>query len=1232
MNLKPSLKFLLIALSILLFGKLTEQNILFPRFNQSYAHRFQKVFSQKEKELNQILLQCTDSTRGYHHIHTSDLDLSKYIGLLESRGLAVFIYENDSLHFWSDNTIPIAHEYSKCGIDTSFIYLRNAWYVPMTKKLNNVVVVGLIQIKQVYQYENKFLVNEFQADFHFPATVKISSKVLPSGFPIVNSKQRFVFSLVFDSSAHHPLYQLYIPSWAYFIAILLLLWFFYMLIKAIPQRSIRNWAIVFLAIVLYVVKFKMLQFQFPKVFYELDLFRPFIFGTPGILPSLGDLLIWSILIFSIVFIFYKEFSFPLAVERKFKKWKIHVFLILHLTVILCLFSGIFFLVKSIILNSTISFEVNKLLLFDTYSVIGYIIIILLFASFTFYFDKVLMLFYKRISFLSFNITFLITCLVWSAIFYVVGNPIHLTSVIFIILLGIDLSYVRFKLASIYKYSTLIFIVFLFSVYTVFIVSEFSKLKNFNNKKVLITNLANEHDPVAEYILRDEINEQLANDTILSNYVIHREINNIEIHLKNRYFNSYFDKYNLQNITICNPKDSVELSDNSLQHCYTFFQSLIKEKQTLSKTNFYNIDNLNGRISYLGHFEFQSKKSKLPVSLYIELESKLISEELGYPELLLDGRFSYRSKLIDYSYAKYYKGNLISQYGAYSYNTSSKVFDNKYYEFKTLKLGDSDHMIYCPNRETLIVLSSPSVTFLDLLISFSYTFVVYFLVLTFIILIVNLSVFKNSFNPNFKNKIQYSMMSVLFLSLILIGGGTLYFNIKQYYSKHYEIISEKMQSIYIEMLHKMAQEKKIDNTWRSNTNENLNEVLINLSNIFYIDINMYNIDGNLMATSRPEVFGKGLIGNKINMKAYRALVTEMKSEIIHNEKIGHLNYISAYVPFKNSENKLLAFLNLPYFTRQEELTREVSAMIVTVANVYVLFLLLTFLIAVFISRKITLPLRIIQLKFSEIKLGQKYEKIEHVSNDEIGGLVNEYNRMVSELEKSVEMLAKSERESAWREMAKQIAHEINNPLTPMKLSVQHLQRAWIDKNERFEEYLDRISKTLIDEIDNLSAIATEFSNFAKMPNAINQQIDLIAKIQNVVNLFINNEVDFNINFFENSEVSIYADKEQISRVFINLFKNAIQSVDKNKIPSITINLQTDGTFVNIEIKDNGKGIPKEMQEKLFRPNFTTKSSGMGLGLAIVKNIIESCGGLISYETELNIGTTFKIKLPVYKDHV
>jgi len=362
-----------------------------------------------------------------------------------------------------------------------------------------------------------------------------------------------------------------------------------------------------------------------------------------------------------------------------------------------------------------------------------------------------------------------------------------------------------------------------------------------------------------------------------------------------------------------------------------------------------------------------------------------------------------------------------------------------------------------------------------------------------------------------------------------------------------------------------------------------------------------------------------------------LVNEMKADVIHNEKIGNLDYISAYIPLKNKDNNLLAFINLPYFTRQEELTREVSTMVVAAVNIYVLLLLITFLIAVFISRKITTPLRFIQMKFSEIKLGQQYEKINYNTNDEIGGLVNEYNRMVSELEKSIEMLAKSERESAWREMAKQIAHEINNPLTPMKLSVQHLQRAWVDKNEKFGTYLDRISKTLIDEIDNLSAIATEFSNFAKMPKATNEPLDLVTKLNNVINLFSNDNVVFQVNMNSIESAPIFADKEQISRVFINLFKNAIQSVEKNTTPQIDIHLITNETWNEVRIKDNGKGIPIEMRDTLFRPNFTTKTSGMGLGLAIVKNIIESAGGTITYETEENKGTCFIVKLPVYKQN-
>jgi nitrogen fixation/metabolism regulation signal transduction histidine kinase len=286
-------------------------------------------------------------------------------------------------------------------------------------------------------------------------------------------------------------------------------------------------------------------------------------------------------------------------------------------------------------------------------------------------------------------------------------------------------------------------------------------------------------------------------------------------------------------------------------------------------------------------------------------------------------------------------------------------------------------------------------------------------------------------------------------------------------------------------------------------------------------------------------------------------------------------------------------------------------------------------AAIISDQITRPLRMIQQKFSQIKIGRKSEEIVYKGRDEIAGLVNEYNRMVKELVKSVDMLARSERESAWREMAKQVAHEIKNPLTPMKLSVQHLQRSWNDNKENFAEYLERVTKTLIEQIDNLSFIASEFSNFAKMPKAINKEINIVDKIRSTLTLFANTEnVDF-IFEHESEYIPVYADKEQLSRVFINLIKNAIQSIPDERNGKVGITLIQNRNTVRISITDNGKGIPEDIENKLFTPSFTTKSSGMGLGLSIVKNIIESFGGNITFKTKVNHGTTFIIELPVYR---
>ncbi|MEZ5000453.1 MAG: ATP-binding protein [Bacteroidales bacterium] len=237
-------------------------------------------------------------------------------------------------------------------------------------------------------------------------------------------------------------------------------------------------------------------------------------------------------------------------------------------------------------------------------------------------------------------------------------------------------------------------------------------------------------------------------------------------------------------------------------------------------------------------------------------------------------------------------------------------------------------------------------------------------------------------------------------------------------------------------------------------------------------------------------------------------------------------------------------------------------------------------------------------------------------------------MLRELHDSAIRLARSEREDAWREMAKQIAHEIKNPLTPMKLNVQQLYKSWNDGSEDFAERLARFTENQIEQIDNLSSIATEFSSFARMPKAKPGKTDLVSAVRNVSQLFSdirNIKLNLNINSLE--EAYIYADREQLSSMLTNLLRNAVQAIPSNRKGQIDLALEVKGATVLLSVKDNGTGIPEELREKLFLPNFTTKSSGMGLGLAIVKRIVETAGGSLWFETRLGEGTVFFVEYPL-----
>jgi nitrogen fixation/metabolism regulation signal transduction histidine kinase len=364
------------------------------------------------------------------------------------------------------------------------------------------------------------------------------------------------------------------------------------------------------------------------------------------------------------------------------------------------------------------------------------------------------------------------------------------------------------------------------------------------------------------------------------------------------------------------------------------------------------------------------------------------------------------------------------------------------------------------------------------------------------------------------------------------------------------------------------------------------------------------------------------------KAYYSMMQTEVSSFTERESIGDLDFNVAYRTVRNDKEELVGFLGLPYYSERSDFNEDIAEFIGTLLNVYVALLIIAFFAAFLTANSITRPLSQLRDKLRAVELGRKNEALEWATKDEIGDLIEEYNKMLVELERSASKLATSEREGAWREMAKQVAHEIKNPLTPMKLSIQYLNHAYQSRPEAIGPMLKRVSATLIEQMDGLARIATEFSNFAKMPSAQNEFIIINGLVQNVYSLFSNNDdVDMTLNI-PNEDYSVFADKEQILRVLNNIVKNAIQAIPDDRRGEIMVELKEElGDFVVVDVTDNGCGIPVDTILSVFVPNFTTKSSGTGLGLAISRKIVEHAGGTISFSSEENVGTTFTVRLPI-----
>jgi signal transduction histidine kinase len=475
------------------------------------------------------------------------------------------------------------------------------------------------------------------------------------------------------------------------------------------------------------------------------------------------------------------------------------------------------------------------------------------------------------------------------------------------------------------------------------------------------------------------------------------------------------------------------------------------------------------------------------------------------------------------------------------------------------------------------------------------------------------------------KIQAILVLIVFSSLLAFGWGSGVFVRNQYNKYTAENIREKLESLELELRAKLGKKESLSIEEQGNY---MGIVLSKLSRVFITDINLYDPSGHLLSSSQPKVFNCGLMSEQINANAFYMLGSEQKSDFSQQEIIGDLKYISAYLPFYNSNGKLLAYVNLQHFGQQQDLETQIQKFLVSIINVFILLLVISIIISVIVSNWVTKPLRLLQNNISNIQFGLGNQKITYHKDDEIGNLAQQYNQKLEELADTAEQLAKSERESAWRDMAKQVAHEIKNPLTPMKLSIQQLIRVFEKSDTESYKKLERVTTSLIEQIDGLTKIANEFSNFAKMPLPENEKLNLVDLLKNVISLF-NQENNIEISFSADQDPSfIFADKDQIIRVFNNLIKNAIQAISINDDGVISIKVVKEGSFYRVSIEDNGFGIASDQKDKIFVPYFTTKTTGTGIGLPIAKQIIENHNGDISFTSLKESGTVFTVILPIY----
>ncbi|WP_223857713.1 ATP-binding protein [Sphingobacterium micropteri] len=1244
------IRFLLLVLTLSLMG--TALTIHFTITDEDMLELDEKKLTRKihwyEDRIDDIL---RDSLviKTFQHADKYPVQLANLTTKLAKEFIYFYIYNDNQIVHWSTY---IYVPFSDVGLSekTSVIQTENRSFLTKKKELTNgISVLALVPIKRNFENTNQFLHNNFLS------TIGVNNLEI-AGYDdnknirnIYSKNGNYLFSVkLIEGKKDNLFISLQFFCWVAGLVCLIIL------INSIAiyfAKKGKAWlGIILFASTLVAVRYLDLKSNWLFIHSSLELFDPKHYAYNQFLPN-----IWSFLVNTCAIFWFM--CFIMSIQKylhppAFLTNRKYAIILSAIGIFSIYFFGhiIYYFLGTLLTHSPVyENDFTKILNLGYYGWLCILLFCINVLTLVLYIDRVVQMVRQLLN----NITVILNIELICLVFALIATALIGFNILFGILFGILVflrTYKAYHFSSPYQLSTFILTVLLFSTISVISYNHYNEIKKMNRMEQAIAHLLAEDDVNAVSLFID-LEKNIINDYRLSKlFNLHDtmpDIPYITDYIKTRYMSGYLSRFEFQAFYYDN--EGTPLENYTINKPAEYRENVIKSAIKIPFTsNFYRLRSELGTHEYFTHFSipYEDNPDKFH-HIYLNIKNLSYSTSLPYPEVLADNNATswHFESFRDNSYALYKGNNLVTQYGTYSYTENDLSIPNKLREYMPLTVNDHYfHLAYKPDQYTTIVFSMPkaslwehlalaSIVFILLLIFFGLFNLINYLIKTFS----SISFRWNRIQYHFRilfNNIQYStriqaLVSTSVLLGTLISGAVAFISLNR----------QLEETTTTNRLKEIAEiTKKIENYMAGSQSqegfkEKIVEMLKEMAPSTMTNFNLYDKSGRLLYSSQQRIFDLKLISDFMNPAALNKLAVLRNSEAYERERISNFWFSSVYAAIKYEDYTTAAYLNIPYYTTEKDAADSKNLLLNTILNIYTFIIILFGFIAVTLSRKITKPLDIVRMKLAETQLSNKInEPLYWDRNDEIGMLIKEYNHMLIKLEESAKQLRDVERETAWREMAKQVAHEIKNPLTPMKLGIQQLIRSYHENDSRFEERFQRISTSIIEQIDLLSTIATEFSAFAKLPETSLVKIDLVEKIRKAINLFSNtsNTSILLINETSDKSVFVQGDRDQFLRTFNNLFKNAIEaSLGRKKIKIDIILRYTDEDLVEILIQDNGFGIPQDVIPKIFKPNFTTKSSGTGLGLAFVKQTITGIGGKIDFMTQTNVGTTFVITLPIYK---